>query len=147
MIKRTGNLFDTTSKHIGHGVNTKGVMGAGIAVEFRNRFPKMYTQYKAVCEGGGLKPGGLFVAKEGGYVIHNIASQKNPGADARYVWLHMAAYRAAERVVEMGGATLAIPLIGCGIGGLEWSGVRNVLDLIETEVPMQFEVWKFEPGS
>lgn len=148
MIKRKGNLFDTTATHIGHGVNVDGKMGSGIAVQFRNRFPKMHSAYVYKCSAdeclNNLRPGGLFSFEENGKWIHNIASQDRPGANAKYVWLHSGAYKAAQRVVQLGGNILALPMIGCGIGGLEWSHVENILLTIEEELPMQFEVWKFE---
>ena len=49
MIEKTGNLFDSGYHAIGHGVNCRGIMGAGIAVEFKDRFPKNYQEYVTKC--------------------------------------------------------------------------------------------------
>lgn len=151
MIKRKGNLFDTSLTHIGHGVNTKGVMGAGIAKEFRDRFPENYRVYKEWCDKKLFDPGETIAYLDVDqtnvktYWVHNIASQDKPGANARYDWLESALWRSVEIVVEKGETSIAIPLIGCGIGGLEWSRVEDILFTIEESVPyFDFEVWKYE---
>jgi len=144
MIKRKGNLFDTTAKAVGHGVNTEGVMGSGIAVEFKNRFPKNYQAYRNACLTGLFQPGEAFVYVEDGMTIANIASQKHPGPNAAYSWLLTASVDAALNLMDFHHIdTLAIPLIGCGIGGLEWPAVEYVLRAVEIIVPnFEFEVWR-----
>jgi O-acetyl-ADP-ribose deacetylase (regulator of RNase III) len=144
MIKRKGDLFSTDAEAIGHGVNTKGVMGAGIAVAFKEKFPKNYQAYHNACVTGLFLPGETFVFKEGDLFIANIASQNQPGANAKYDLLLHAAVDAALQLTDLYGINrLAIPLIGCGIGGLEWDGVEVILKGVELIVPgFEFEVWK-----
>jgi len=143
MIKRKGNLFDSTSVALGHGVNCQGIMGAGIAVEFKNRFPKNYEAYRTNCDLKFLRPGEAFVYLEDGKYIANLATQDKPGPDATYERVMYAAADAALQLSKHGVDTLAIPLIGCGIGGLEWAGVECILKAVEIIVPnFEFEVWK-----
>lgn len=149
MIKRKGSLFDTETKTIGHGVNCAGVMGAGIAKPIKEMFPNNYANYKAACQGGFLVPGDTLVVVENDTTIFNMASQRRPGRDARYDWLFGAALDAAEKAVDMGLDTIAIPMIGCGIGGLKWVHVETILLTVETIVndsdyrtdKFEWEVW------
>lgn len=143
MIKREGSLFDTETKTIGHGVNCVGVMGAGIAKPIKEMFPNNYANYKAACQGGFLVPGETLVCVEYGLTLFNMATQRKPGRDARYNWVFSATLDAAQTAVTLGLDTIAIPMIGCGIGGLKWSKVEKILDTVEFIVPnFEWEVWK-----
>jgi O-acetyl-ADP-ribose deacetylase (regulator of RNase III) len=146
LIKKTGNIWDTEHKAVGHGVNTKGVMGAGIAVQFKNRFPGNYAEYKNWCDSGSLRPGQCLNIGEGEYEIFNMASQEMPGSDATYSWLFHSASDAAMQARIHGIKVIAIPMIGAGIGGLEWDKAEIILRAVEVLNPgFQFEVWKYEP--
>lgn len=153
MIEKNGNVFDTSAKYIGHGVNCEGVMGAGVAKMFRDLFPANYAQYKFDCERGYLKPGGYTAMpvrlNDRQAVVVNFASQNLPGPDARYTWLFSAVANWAEAASDpkrltRNGGIIAIPEIGCGIGGLKWDNVEAILKCIETMYPVEFEVWHYE---
>jgi len=144
MIKRKGDLFGTDAPALGHGVNCQGVMGSGIAVPFKERYPKNYNLYHAACSNKLLQPGEALVTQaDGGPAIANIASQAQPGADARYDWAFSGFLDASLQLRALGLNRIAIPLIGCGIGGLEWPGVEYLLKATEIIVPeVEYEVWK-----
>lgn len=153
MIEKNGDLFDTKASYIGHGVNCCGVMGAGIAKTFRERFPNNYKNYQAACNNGRLTPGGFMVVPEKFdgriYLITNLASQEKPGADADYKWLFSSLWSWAEQASEpnrlrLYGGIIAIPEIGCGIGGLEWLNVKRIIQVVEDCWPVEFEVWHYE---
>lgn len=128
-----GDLFSIPAKAIGHGVNCKGVMGAGIAKVMRQRFPEMYEAYKEECRSGRLKPGGFFpwYDEASDLWIYNIASQDKPGPDATLNWLAEGAADSLDHANNLGIAAINLPQIGCGIGGLEWDDVERVLHQIE----------------
>jgi O-acetyl-ADP-ribose deacetylase (regulator of RNase III) len=143
MIKRRGDLFSTDAQAIGHGVNCEGVMGAGIAKVFKEKFPNNYEAYRKYCSMKFLSPGTAFMKKENGLLIFNMATQYRPGPDATYSRVLRAGADAAELAVANGIDRIAIPLIGCGIGGLEWSMVEELLRTIESVHDyFQWEVWK-----
>lgn len=146
MIERTGNLFDTDLVNIAHGVNVYGMMGAGIAKEFKRRFPKNFDHYHNVCMLGNLKPGEVIVSAEDDNLIHNVASQDRPGPHARYVWLASGMLASAEEIADFAPEhrSIAIPEIGCGIGGLKWNGVKSLLMEIEDITGVEFEVWHYD---
>lgn len=154
MIEKYGDLFDTDAYYIGHGVNTQGVMGAGIAKIFRDKFPHNYSVYKRACDFNTLRPGGHLVVPEleGDQVrlVVNFASQEQPGPDAEYAWLFDSLYSFANNASELGrlrryGGRVAIPEIGCGIGGLKWDKVKKIIEVVEMVYPLiEFEVWHYE---
>ncbi len=74
IVERTGDLFSSDCPALGQGVNTFGSMGAGIAVEFRRRWPAMYDAYRAACRTGRLRPGGIFVWEAPDRLIVNLAT-------------------------------------------------------------------------
>lgn len=142
MIEKTGNLFDTHCNAIGHGVNCQGVMGAGIAKTFKDKYPHNYDVYLEQCCVFGLKPGGVLITQEFDFVV-NLASQDLPGPYAQYNWLYQSAYAAAKQLQQFHVERLALPEIGCGIGGLQWPVVRSILKEIETRTDFEFEVWHY----
>lgn len=148
MIEMTGDLFDTEAPMIGHGVNVKGLMGAGIAKEFARRFPEMKENYRRRCEQGILLPGKVYFYKdpETGIVVANMASQDLPGPHARIEWLESTARGALALADSRGFTKVALPRIGCGIGGLEWAEVKAVLERVERSYRADFEVWTL-PGQ
>lgn len=123
----TGDLFTSGFPAIGHGVNTEGAMASGIAVAFKNRFPVMHDEYMRLCETDQFKPGTTWVAEEAGHVIFNIASQQKPGANATYELLRHGVCDALQQADKLHIEDLALPKIGCGVGGLEWEQVQDIL--------------------
>lgn len=131
---REGDLFDQPDvTAIGHGVNTVGVMGAGIAVLFRRKYPEMYRQYVLWCDTGALQPGGCMPWEADGRFIFNIASQKEPGSNATVQWLASGLTTAIAQARTIGLSKLAIPRIGAGIGGLTWDQVKQVCETLTPE--------------
>ena len=144
MIEMTGDLFTSTAPAIGHGVNIYGKMGAGIAVQFKNRFPEMHTEYVSVCESGQLTAGMTFAYYGSTPIIYNIASQDLPGANARLDFLEEGLRSALQDAQTLGLDRVALPLIGCGIGGLSEADVVPLLLEVESKFTTQIELWRFQ---
>jgi O-acetyl-ADP-ribose deacetylase (regulator of RNase III) len=144
LIHQTGDIFTTTAQAIGHGVNIKGAMASGIAVQFRDRFPQMHTAYKVLCKQGHLGTGQVMVwtAFEGHY-IYNISSQDFPGANARLEWLRDGVKSALEHAEEEGLSMIALPRIGSGIGGLNQDDVEAVLLELAENSAVDIELWTY----
>ena len=113
-----------------HGVNCHGLMGAGIAVEFRDRYPRMYTEYRRRCNERLIRPGDVMHwVVPGQPVIYNLATQDEPGPAATSVAIYASVKRMALDATLRGIGEIRLPRIGCGIGGLKWENVRHQLDL------------------
>lgn len=151
MIERQGDLFTTDAKVLAHGVNCKGVMGAGIAKSFRDKFPDMYKEYQYLCNRGILRLGSFYSYTTDDIMIFNLTTQYKPGPDARYGSVFSSLLDSAMSLDDFNksdgkyGNTIAMPEIGCGIGGLEWGNVEAIIGVVEKIVPgIEFEVWHYE---
>ena len=125
-----GNLFTHPGiDALAQGVNCQGAMGAGIATKFREMDEDMYQDYRDLCSRSGLPLGGLHTWRMAdGRWIYNLASQFNLGKDARYPAIAASLTLALEHAVEHDVTSIGLPRIGCGIGGLDWVGVRQVIE-------------------
>lgn len=150
LIHREGDLFTTDARAIGHGVNTVGVMGAGIAVQFKAMFPEMYEEYRDYCERKVFQPGQIMpwrVQTPWGHpaYVFNIASQEMPGANARYDYL----IRGVEGALMLSDSyelgRLALPRIGSGIGGLDEKMVEAILSELASRHETDIELWTYKP--
>jgi O-acetyl-ADP-ribose deacetylase (regulator of RNase III) len=131
MIKyiKKGNIFESNCEALVNPVNTVGVMGAGLAKQFKKRYPKNFVAYQDYCNQGKLKPGGVFVFLEEGDIIVNLATKdhwKDP-SEVDYVEKGLQQLLQFIQIQEV--VSVAIPALGCGLGGLDWAD--NVLPLIE----------------
>ena len=137
---RQGDLFASGASGLAHGCNCRGVMGAGIAKSFRDRWPEMYAEYRERCQTGRFILGEVFAYETGnwptnGIVIFNLATQLDPGPHANLYAIEQSVTTmlalARERVVE----EVALPRIGAGIGGLDWAEVQRTLEACAAKVP------------
>ena len=106
---------------IGHGVNIKGVMGAGFAALVAKRFPDVKSAYVDACRAGTLTAGRTQVVPVNSHLsIANIASQVNPGADATVENLKAGLENLYAKAAMVGiPVHVRLPLIGAGIGGID----------------------------
>ena len=124
----TGDLFDLGLPAIGHGCNCGGAMGAGIAVEFKRRFPAMYHEYRRRCRHGSFRLGDIFVwDQEPDLVVYNLATQPVPRPSGTLQAIDTSIRAALADAEWRGLSGLAVPRIGAGLGGLEWPDVAAVL--------------------
>ena len=117
----TGDLFAHPSEALAHGVNCIGVAGAGVAAIMKQRHPNAIHQYEVLARRGELPVGGAMICPQGpgDMTIIHCASQYEPGPDARPEWLRSSLTVGLELAVAHGIASVALPLIGGGIGGLD----------------------------
>lgn len=149
LIHRKGDIFTTNSRAIGHGVNTRGVMGAGIALEFKKRFPDMYEDYRTLCVSGDFTGGDVFpwsIKSSWGsdLMVFNIASQEDPGANASYDFLVEGTRQAIDICELVGQPALALPRIASGIGGLDEDIVEGILFTLAARTRVNIELWTYE---
>lgn len=142
VVYKTGNLFSSDAQVFGHGVNTVGVMGAGIAKTFKEMFPKNYRAYQKACSEG-FSPGGSLLVQEGGRYIANISSQDLPGPNADLRWLKNGLLSTLLTMNTLGLNSVALPRIGAGIGGLDYHDVKSTIEEVSEEFPeITVEVWE-----
>ena len=149
LFHRKGDIFTTNARAIGHGVNTRGVMGAGIALEFKRRFQDMYEDYRTLCvsgnfTGGDVMPWSIKSSWGSDLMVFNIASQESPGANASYDFLVKGVKHALDICELVGQPLLALPRIGSGIGGLDEDIVEGILLSLAARTRVDIELWTYE---
>lgn len=121
-----GNIFGSEAQTLAHGCNCRGKMGAGIATEFKYRYPEMYKEYRRLCYKELFKPGDHYLYKAQDRWILNLATQgTTKGAKIEYIEKCFADF--ADYYEEEGITSLAMPRIGAGLGGLEWDEVKELM--------------------
>jgi O-acetyl-ADP-ribose deacetylase (regulator of RNase III) len=146
LIAVTGDVFELGLPAVGHGCNCAGAMGAGIAKEFKRRYPEMYREYRKRCQGGQFRLGDIFVWQTDGLVIYNLAIQPVPRPSATLDAIDSSARAALADAEQRELPRLGLPRIGAGLGGLAWPDVAVVLeaaaadcsvDLVVVSLPSQ----------
>lgn len=144
-----GDLFESTGP-LAHGCNCMGAYAAGVAGLVRDRYPGAYRAYASTIDRQRFYPGhaqAVYIGKphhNQGYPhygqefdrwVINLGTQVFPGAHANLDLIWFSMRRAAEFIsYNVGPKVINIPFLGCGIGGLEWTDVRPVLESIESDV-------------
>jgi O-acetyl-ADP-ribose deacetylase (regulator of RNase III) len=127
---------------LAHGCNCAGAMGKGIAVQFRDRFPKMYDAYKKRCADGRFTPGDVFAWPEDGITVFNLGTQKTWRTKADLSAIETAV-RSMVRLAEQSRiARVGLPRIGAGLGGLAWPAVRALLSEIGNDTNVELVVFE-----
>ncbi len=130
-----------------HGCNCAGAMGKGIALQFREKFPEMYKEYKALCKSDSYKPGDVFDYDYGKGHIYNLATQVSWRTKAKIEYIRESVSRMFELATVDGVREIAMPTIGAGLGGLVWSDVKEVIAEISSGYPLidLYIVEKYQP--
>jgi O-acetyl-ADP-ribose deacetylase (regulator of RNase III) len=138
---RTGDLFASSDLDaLAHGCNCRGVMGAGIAREFRRRWPDMYEAYRARCASGKVKVGQVMPWRAGSMTIYNLATQDRPGPHATIEAVEAACAQMLVHAHKRGIMRIGLPQIGSGIGSLAWPDVEQVLDRLASQTEIELVV-------
>jgi O-acetyl-ADP-ribose deacetylase (regulator of RNase III)/uncharacterized protein YwgA len=124
----TGDMFESGAQTLVNTVNTEGVMGKGIALQFKKRYPDMFEDYLARCKAGEVRMGRPYIYKERLYPwIVNFPTKKHWRSISRLEDIEVGLDYLAAHYKEWGVTSLAVPPLGCGEGGLEWRVVGRVL--------------------
>lgn len=128
-----GNLLTADVEAIVNTVNCVGVMGKGIALQFRQAFPANFDVYEKACKAGNVHPGKMHVFSTGEFVnpkyIINFPTKTHWRAPSKLAYVEDGLADLVRVISDLHISSIAIPPLGCGNGGLRWS---DVLPLIET---------------
>jgi|SRR3989344_3522913 len=127
------DLFRLNADALAHGCNTKGIMDAGIAREFKRRYPEMFDEYANYCRSDLFRPREVHFYREADgrkpYIV-NIATQITPSSGARIEYVEAGLVNVNSSYKAWGIKSLAMPKIGCGLGGLEWFDVDKIVERV-----------------
>lgn len=139
-----GNIFKIEEvTNYAHGCNCAGSMGKGIALQFRQKFPEMYTQYKQLCKDKVFKPGDVFAyTYQNGYV-YNLGTQATWRTKATLTAIENSMYKMLDSATEKEVKNIALPRIGAGLGGLDWEKVKERIEKVSQIFP-DVHLWVVE---
>jgi O-acetyl-ADP-ribose deacetylase (regulator of RNase III) len=134
MIKYVkGNLLDSPAVALVNTVNTVGVMGKGIALQFKQAYPHNFAVYKNACRIGQVEIGKILAVKDrdlilGDKLIINLPTKTHWRLPSEYGYIERGLIALRAYLIENDIKSLAMPAPGCGNGGLDWNLVKPILE-------------------
>lgn len=125
---KTGDILQANAEALVNTVNCVGIMGRGIALQFKNKFPQNFKAYAAACERGEVQPGHMFVYETGWFTgpkyIVNFPTKRHWRGRSRIEDIEAGLGALRDVLREKHIRSVAIPPLGSGLGGLDWKKVR-----------------------
>ena len=145
-----GNLMTSSAGALVNTVNTVGVMGKGIALQFKEEFPKNFLTYKEACSSGDLTPGKLLITRELNSngeekIIINFPTKLHWRNPSKYEYITEGLKVLPTVISEHNIKSIAIPPLGCGNGGLDWNIVKEMIEYALKDV--ECEIYIYEPNT
>lgn len=144
----TGNLLSSSAEALVNTVNTVGVMGKGIALQFKRAFPHNFEIYKVACLNGSFRTGQILAVRDselilGERLIINFPTKQHWKLPSRYEYIESGLHTLVAYLKENTVKSLAMPALGCGNGGLEWLKVKRMIEQHLSGVDT--DIWVYEP--
>jgi O-acetyl-ADP-ribose deacetylase (regulator of RNase III) len=144
-----GDILQAEAEALVNTVNCVGVMGRGIALQFKKQFPENFAAYKASCDRNELEPGQMLVVAlqrlEWPRYVINFPTKRHWKGKSRLEDIEQGLAALVEEVRRRKIASIAIPPLGCGLGGLNWRDVRPLIERAFEALP-DTRVLLFEPA-
>lgn len=149
ILKNKGNLLEESVDALVNTVNCVGIMGKGIALQFKKAYPQNYLAYKKACTRKEVHPGKMFVYPTntlwGVRFIINFPTKKHWKEMSRIEYIENGLNHLLTVIQTNKISSIAIPPLGCGNGGLEWEKVKEIIINKLKEVP-ETKIILYEPG-
>jgi O-acetyl-ADP-ribose deacetylase (regulator of RNase III) len=128
-----GNLFDSYSEAMVNTVNCVGVMGRGIALQFKKSYPDNFKAYELACKRNEVVPGKMFVFALNRFInpkyIINFPTKRHWRAASRIEDIESGLVDLAEVIEKLRISSIVIPPLGSGLGGLDWNVVKRIIEM------------------
>ena len=147
---KSGDIFAEDAEALVNPVNCVGVMGGGLALQFKTRYPNNLTVYAEACRTDGVRPGRMFMFEthmtaNPRYIV-NFPTKRHWRDDSRIEDIEAGLADLARIIRDLDIRSIAIPALGCGLGGLPWNAVRNQIENALGNFN-DVEIIVFEPGE
>ena len=129
---KTGNIFTEDVEALVNAVNCVGVMGKGLALQFKNEFPDNFQAYSRACKQGEVRPGQMFLFEMNSstnprYIV-NFPTKRHWRDSSRIEDIEQGLNHLVHVIEEHKIKSVAIPALGSGLGGLDWFDVREKIE-------------------
>ncbi|TQE98607.1 MAG: Appr-1-p processing protein [Spiribacter salinus] len=146
----SGDILKAQAEALVNTVNCVGVMGRGIALQFKKAYPENFKEYQQVCKAGRLVPGMMLIHDRGTFTnpryIINFPTKKHWRGRSAIGDIESGLGALVREIRERGITSIAIPPLGCGLGGLSWEQVRPVIETAFEQLP-DVQVLLYEPAG
>jgi O-acetyl-ADP-ribose deacetylase (regulator of RNase III) len=147
---RTGDIFRADAEALVNAVNCVGIMGRGIALQFKNDFPENFKAYEAASKREEVQPGKMFVFETGTFTnpkfIINFPTKRHWRGKSRMEDIDSGLKALVDEIRKRGIRSIAIPALGSGLGGLNWDDVRPRIEAALRGIE-NLHVIIFEPNT
>jgi O-acetyl-ADP-ribose deacetylase (regulator of RNase III) len=143
LIYHRTNLLDSNAQTLVNTVNCVGVMGKGIAAEFKQRYPEMFKAYKRICDAGQLEIGKLWLWQGPSHWVLNFPTKKHWRYPSKVEWIEAGLEKFVSEYSRRGITDVSFPRLGCGNGGLKWDDVRPIMERFLAPLPINVYVHDF----
>jgi O-acetyl-ADP-ribose deacetylase (regulator of RNase III) len=124
----TPSLFESPAQTLVNTVNTVGIMGKGIAAEFKRRYPDMYEEYRQFCRRGELAVGKLYLYRSPNKWVLNFPTKQDWRRPSKLEWIEAGLKKFVTTYTDQGVTSASFPMLGCGNGQLDWALVQPVME-------------------
>ncbi|MBK8465655.1 MAG: macro domain-containing protein [Chloracidobacterium sp.] len=129
MITYIGSsIFESPAQVLVNTVNTEGVMGKGLALQFKKIFPEMFSEYQALCEQGKIDIGKLWIYKSPHKWVLNFPTKKLWRQPSRIEYIDFGLQKFVAEFGDLKIHSIAFPALGCGNGELNWAEVKPLME-------------------
>jgi O-acetyl-ADP-ribose deacetylase (regulator of RNase III) len=141
-----GSLLTADVDALVNTVNTEGVMGKGLALQFKKAFPEAFTAYAQACKHGEVAPGRMHIVQRSASprFIINFPTKRQWRLPSKIEYVSDGLRDLVDKIRRLGIRSIAIPPLGCGLGGLDWAEVKPLILQAFESLP-EVRVILFEP--
>lgn len=136
-----GNIFDSPAQVIVNTVNTVGVMGKGLALEFKNRYPEMFADYRAACEKHQFTMGKLMLWRAPDHWILLFPTKENWRNPSKLEYIERGLENFVNSYADKNISSIAFPKLGCGNGELDWQEVKPLMEKYLKRLPIDVYIY------
>lgn len=136
-----GDMFKSPARVLVNTVNTVGVMGKGIAKDFKKVYPEMFAKYQMLCERDMFQVGQLWLYKTERKWILNFPTKKHWRSKSKIEYIELGLKKFVDTYAEKGITSISFPMLGCGNGGLNWEKeVRPLMERYLKNLPIDIYI-------
>ncbi len=147
MIKYVeGDIFNSPAQVLVNTVNTVGVMGKGIALSFKKRYPEMFNKYRVACEKNRLTIGRLMLWYGADHWVLMFPTKENWRKPSRIEYIEKGLMTFKAKYADYNITSIAFPKLGCGNGELDWNEVKPLMEKYLDTLPIDVYVY-LGPGD
>lgn len=136
-----GDIFESPAQVIVNTVNTVGVMGKGLALSFKRRYPEMFEKYRKACEKKQLTIGKLMLFYEADHWVLLFPTKENWRNPSKLEYIEQGLEKFCRTYDEKHITSIAFPRLGCGNGALDWKEVRPMMEHYLAKLPINVYIY------